>query len=69
MTHPLLKWPSTSQLKDVKSMADRCGHKCISYRAKVKLRGTNSSVYQTDGEVVAQSRKRVLSHEYDNAGF
>lgn len=42
----------------------------FSYRAKVKLDGTNGGVQITpDGTVVAQSRSRILSEKDDNVGF
>ena len=42
----------------------------VTYRAKVKLHGTNAGIqiYQ-DGRVVAQSRTNELSAKDDNAGF
>jgi hypothetical protein len=42
----------------------------ITYRAKVKLHGTNGGVaVHPDGEVVAMSRAKVITPTDDNAGF
>lgn len=42
----------------------------VSYRGTVKLHGTNSGVVHTSsGDIVCQSRSRVISPEVDNAGF
>jgi len=42
----------------------------ISFRGTIKLHGTNSSVRHTkDGELIAQSRTRVITPVSDNAGF
>lgn len=42
---------------------------CVSYRAKVKLHGTNSAVQRTDDGVFPQSRTTVLMPGMDNKGF
>lgn len=42
----------------------------VSFRGTVKLHGTNSSVHHTsDGELIFQSRTRVITPTEDNAGF
>lgn len=42
----------------------------VTYRAKVKLHGTNAAVrIEPDGTVVAQSKKRDITPEDDNKGF
>ena len=42
----------------------------ITYRAKVKLHGTNAAVrVTTDGQVAAQSRSQIITPQDDNAGF
>jgi hypothetical protein len=42
----------------------------ISFRGTIKLHGTNSSVRHTkDGELISQSRTRVITPVSDNAGF
>lgn len=43
--------------------------KPIAYRGKIKLHGTNAGVRVKDGEVVAQSRERIITPTEDNAGF
>ena len=46
------------------------GSSQVTYRAKVKLHGTNAAVQvHTDGTVVAQSRETIITPEKDNAGF
>lgn len=46
------------------------GSSVVTYRAKVKLHGTNAAVQvHTDGSVVVQSRENIISVEKDNAGF
>jgi len=41
----------------------------VTYRGKIKLHGTNASVRLKAGEVVAQSRSRLISPQDDNEGF
>lgn len=41
----------------------------VTYRAKVKLHGTNCAVQRTADGLVAQSRTKVLSPSDDNKGF
>lgn len=46
------------------------GTSIVSYRAKVKLHGTNAAVQvHTDGTVICQSRESIITPEKDNAGF
>lgn len=46
------------------------GTSTVSYKAKVKLHGTNAAVQCHDsGEVLAQSRTNIISLQNDNAGF
>lgn len=46
------------------------GNPVVSYRAKIKLHGTNSAIQcHSNGRVVAQSRTRDISVEDDNRGF
>ncbi len=46
------------------------GTSTVSYRAKVKLHGTNAAVQvHTDGTIVCQSRESIITPEKDNAGF
>lgn len=47
-----------------------CDRTMITYRAKVKLHGTNAGVrVDPDGTVTAFSRSNVITPENDNAGF
>jgi len=41
----------------------------VTYRAKVKLDGTNAAIRIKDGEVKVQSRSRFITPEDDNYGF
>lgn len=42
----------------------------VTYKAKVKLHGTNAAIQcHADGSIIAQSRTSLLSVENDNAGF
>jgi hypothetical protein len=46
------------------------GTSTVTYRAKVKLHGTNAAVQvHTDGSIVCQSRESIITPEKDNAGF
>lgn len=46
------------------------GSSVVTYRAKVKLHGTNAAVQiLPDGTVLAQSRTGIITPENDNAGF
>lgn len=46
------------------------GTSTVTYRAKVKLHGTNAAVQvHTDGTVICQSRESIITPEKDNAGF
>jgi hypothetical protein len=46
------------------------GTSTVTYRAKVKLHGTNAAVQvHMDGTVICQSRESIITPEKDNAGF
>lgn len=46
------------------------GTSTVSYRAKVKLHGTNAAVQVHEkGEIICQSRESIITPEKDNAGF
>jgi hypothetical protein len=46
------------------------GTSVVSYKAKVKLHGTNAAVQiHSDGTIVCQSRETIITPEKDNAGF
>ena len=64
-------WPKIGAVFNVrKDLKATDGLRSVSYRAKVKLDGTNAGVHiKTDGTVGAQSRSRLITPEQDNAGF
>ncbi len=73
---PVITWPSVELLHHVRlglrSISEAHGTALprVTYRAKVKLDGTNAGVQiHPDGRVVAQSRTQVLGGGADNAGF
>lgn len=42
----------------------------VTYRAKIKLHGTNAGIQITpEGEVAAQKRSQIINSQNDNAGF
>ncbi|EGD80306.1 hypothetical protein PTSG_10561 [Salpingoeca rosetta] len=67
-----VKWPSIDHLN---GLARDCRKALptpasVTYRAKVKLHGTNAAVQvHPDGTLVTQSRKNILGNGFDNAGF
>ena len=68
---PFIKWTSIELLHNVKRELDARNQAFkITYRAKVKLHGTNAGVQITPrGEVAAQKRTEIITSEADNAGF
>ena len=68
---PFIKWTSIELLHNVKRELDARNQAFkITYRAKVKLHGTNAGVQITPrGEVTAQKRTEIITSEADNAGF
>ena len=68
---PFIKWTSIELLHNVKRELDARNQAFkITYRAKVKLHGTNAGVQITSsGEVAAQKRTEVITSKADNAGF
>ena len=66
-----IKWTSIELLHNVRSnLAAIERTPVITYRAKVKLHGTNAAVrVTTDGQVAAQSRSQIITPQDDNAGF
>ena len=68
---PFQKWTSIELLYNVRRNLDILDSKIkITYRAKIKLHGTNAGVQvTTDGRVVAQKRSEIISPQSDNAGF
>ncbi len=66
-----IRWTSIELLHNVRRNLEVEGKTpCITYRAKVKLHGTNAAVQVTSiGEVAAQKRSQIITPDYDNAGF
>ncbi|MCU0569125.1 MAG: hypothetical protein MUF49_21435 [Oculatellaceae cyanobacterium Prado106] len=67
----LQRWPSVELLYNVRrSLQAVEATPQVTYRAKVKLDGTNAAVQIfPDGRVAAQSRSQVITPEDDNMGF
>ncbi|AFZ37779.1 t-RNA-binding domain-containing protein [Stanieria cyanosphaera PCC 7437] len=65
------KWTSIELLHNVKRNLDILGEAVtITYRAKVKLHGTNAGIQvTTEGKVAAQKRSQIITSKSDNAGF
>jgi tRNA-binding EMAP/Myf-like protein len=65
------KWTSIELLHNVKRNLDILGDAVtITYRAKIKLHGTNAAVQiTTEGRVAAQKRSQIITPKSDNAGF
>ena len=68
---PFIKWTSIELLHNVKRELDAIDEAFeITYRAKIKLHGTNAGVQiAPTGEVAAQKRSLVITSKNDNAGF
>lgn len=69
------KFPSIVQYSNVvKHVRDNCKFHykplpTIEFSGSVKLHGTNSCVGFSENKIWYQSRERLLSYEFDNAGF
>ena len=65
------KWTSIELLHNVRRNLAILGDAItITYRAKVKLHGTNAGVQiTTTGKVAAQKRSQIITSQSDNAGF
>ncbi len=68
---PFQKWTSIELLHNVRRNLAILGDAVtITYRAKIKLHGTNAGVQvTTDGKVAAQKRTQIITSKSDNAGF
>ncbi|WP_229640355.1 RNA ligase family protein [Waterburya agarophytonicola] len=68
---PFIKWTSVELLHNVRNDLKILGKTpIVTYRAKIKLHGTNAGVQITpDGEVAAQKRTQIINSKSDNAGF
>ena len=66
-----LKWTSIELLHNVRRNLDTVGKAfSVTYRAKIKLHGTNAGVQITpEGKVAAQKRTQIITPKSDNAGF
>ena len=60
-----VKWPSIESFRQINH--GKAGG--TTYRAKVKLHGTNAAITWDGEKVIAQSRTRVITPEDDNLGF
>lgn len=67
----LQTWPSIELLYTLRRSLELVGEAPkITYRAKIKLDGTNGGIQIfTDGKVAVQSRSQIISPENDNLGF
>ncbi|WP_144876483.1 RNA ligase family protein [Hyella patelloides] len=65
------KWTSIELLHNVRSNLAILGDAVkITYRAKIKLHGTNAGVQiTTEGKVAAQKKSQIITSLSDNAGF
>lgn len=65
------RWPSIELLSHVRRSLEILGvAPQVTYRAKVKLDGTNAGIQiGSDGRVMAQSRTQILTLKEDNYGF
>ena len=65
------RWPSVELLHNVRrSLIAVEAAPVVTYRAKIKLDGTNAGVQVfADGRVAAQSRSQIITPEDDNMGF
>ena len=68
---PFQKWTSIELLHNVRRNLEILGDAVtITYRAKIKLHGTNAGVQvTTEGKVAAQKRSQIITSQSDNAGF
>jgi hypothetical protein len=69
-----ISWPEIESFYAVRKSVEKYpqilgGNSTISYRAKVKLHGTNGAVQIRGNTVMAQSRTTMLGTGADNAGF
>ena len=67
----LQSWPSIELLHNVRRSLEQLGETPkVTYRAKIKLDGTNGGVQIfSDRRVAAQSRSQIITPQTDNAGF
>lgn len=65
------RWPSVGLLHNVRrSLIALEATPVVTYRAKIKLDGTNAGVQIfSDGRVAAQSRSQIITPDDDNMGF
>ena len=65
------KWTSIELLHNVRRNLAILGNAItVTYRAKIKLHGTNAGVQvTTTGKVAAQKRSQIITSQADNAGF
>ena len=68
---PFIKWTDLELLHNIRNDLKILGETpFVTYRAKIKLHGTNAGVQVTpQGEVAAQKRTQIIQPNNDNAGF
>lgn len=70
-----IAWPEIEQFYNIRKYAAAHpeilnGESAVSYRAKVKMHGTNAAVQcLVDGTILVQSRSAIITPDNDNAGF
>jgi hypothetical protein len=69
-----IKWSSIEAFHNIRKATKKYPHICgedvhVTYRAKVKLDGTNGGVQINKDGVFPQSRKRLITSEQDNVEF
>lgn len=64
-----VKWPEIESLKHVRKTARKLEVTSVTYKAKVKIHGTNAGIRIKNGKVTAQSKSRDLNIQHDNSGF
>jgi hypothetical protein len=63
-----IRWPSIDQFHNIVDDLSRVPNGII-YKCKVKLHGTNSAIQSKNGELIIQSRNRILTLQKDNYDF
>lgn len=64
------KWPKIYSFHNVYKSVRKTDHwPRVTYKAKIKLHGTNAGIYISNHVAFAQSRNQMLSTDNDNNGF
>jgi len=66
-----IPWPSIGHFHSLRKEVSKLGElKKITYRAKIKLDGSNASIQVfPNGDIVTQSRNKIIDVQNDNLGF